>query len=71
MQPKPEGKAEAKIKEVRDTLDKDHDNIPDALEGLIDKAKTLTVRPRRNLERQQPSWAKWPTRPRPNWKNQG
>jgi ABC-type transporter Mla subunit MlaD len=34
-------KAEAKIKEVRDTLDKDHDNIPDALEGLAEKAKTL------------------------------
>lgn len=34
-------KAEAKIKETRDTLDKDHNNIPDALEGLTDKAKTL------------------------------
>jgi hypothetical protein len=34
-------KAEAKIQEARDTLDKDHDNIPDALEGLTEKAKTL------------------------------
>ena len=34
-------KAEAKIKEARDTLDKNHDNIPDALEGLAEKAKTL------------------------------
>ena len=34
-------KAEAKIKEARETLDKDHDNIPDALEGLTEKAKTL------------------------------
>ena len=34
-------KAEAKIKEARDTLDKDHDNIPDALEGLAEKAKIL------------------------------
>ena len=34
-------KAEAKIKETRDALDKDHDNIPDALEGLTEKAKTL------------------------------
>jgi ElaB/YqjD/DUF883 family membrane-anchored ribosome-binding protein len=36
-------KAEAKIKEARDTLDKDHDNIPDALEGLTEKAKTLAA----------------------------
>ncbi len=34
-------KAEAKIKETRDSLDKNHDNIPDALEGLTEKAKTL------------------------------
>ena len=34
-------KAETKIKEVRDTLDKDHDNIPDALEGLTEKVKVL------------------------------
>ena len=34
-------RAEAKIKEVRDTLDKDQNNIPDALEGLTEKAKTL------------------------------
>ena len=36
-------KAEAKIKETRDALDKDHDNIPDALEGLTEKAKTLAA----------------------------
>lgn len=36
-------KAEAKIKEARDTLDKDHDNIPDALEGLTEKAKELAA----------------------------
>jgi ElaB/YqjD/DUF883 family membrane-anchored ribosome-binding protein len=34
-------KAEAKIKEAREALDKNHDNIPDALEGLTEKAKTL------------------------------
>ncbi len=34
-------KAEVKIKEARDSLDKNHDNIPDALEGLTEKAKTL------------------------------
>jgi ElaB/YqjD/DUF883 family membrane-anchored ribosome-binding protein len=34
-------KAGAKIKEVRETLDKDHDNVPDALEGLTEKAKGL------------------------------
>lgn len=34
-------KAEAKIQEAREALDKDHDNIPDALEGLTEKAKTL------------------------------
>jgi hypothetical protein len=34
-------KAEAKIKEAREALDKDHDNIPDALEGLTEKAKKL------------------------------
>jgi peptidoglycan hydrolase CwlO-like protein len=34
-------KAETKIKETRDSLDKNHDNIPDALEGLTEKAKTL------------------------------
>jgi hypothetical protein len=34
-------KAEAKIQEAREALDKDHDNIPDALEGLAEKAKTL------------------------------
>ena len=34
-------KAEAKIKETRENLDKDHDNIPDVLEGLAEKAKTL------------------------------
>ena len=34
-------KAGAKIKETRENLDKDHDNIPDALEGLTEKAKTL------------------------------
>jgi ElaB/YqjD/DUF883 family membrane-anchored ribosome-binding protein len=34
-------KAEAKIKEAREALDKDHDNIPDALGGLTEKAKTL------------------------------
>jgi len=34
-------KAEAEFKEARDTIDKDHDNIPDALEGLTEKAKTL------------------------------
>ncbi len=34
-------KAEATIKEAREALDKDHDNIPDALEGLTEKAKTL------------------------------
>jgi len=33
--------AEAKIKEARDALDKNHDNIPGALEGLTEKAKTL------------------------------
>jgi hypothetical protein len=34
-------KAEVKIKEAREALDKNHDNIPDALEGLAEKAKTL------------------------------
>jgi ABC-type transporter Mla subunit MlaD len=34
-------KAEAKITEAREALDKNHDNIPDALEGLTEKAKTL------------------------------
>ena len=34
-------KAEVKIKEARDSLDKNHDNIPDALEGLAEKAKTF------------------------------
>lgn len=34
-------KAEAKIKETREVLDKDHDSIPDALEGLTEKARTL------------------------------
>jgi hypothetical protein len=34
-------KAEAKIKEAQEALDKDHDNIPDTLEGLAEKAKTL------------------------------
>jgi ElaB/YqjD/DUF883 family membrane-anchored ribosome-binding protein len=34
-------KAEAKIQEARDTLDKNHDNIPDALEGLTEKATKL------------------------------
>ena len=36
-------KAKAKIKEARDTLDKDHDNIPDAVEGLTEKAKTVAA----------------------------
>jgi hypothetical protein len=36
-------KAQAKIKEAREALDKDHDHIPDALEGLGDKAKTLAA----------------------------
>lgn len=36
-------KAETKMKEVRDTLDKDHDNVPDALEGLTEKAKGLAA----------------------------
>jgi hypothetical protein len=34
-------KAEVKIREARDSLDKNHDNIPDALEGLTEKAQTL------------------------------
>jgi hypothetical protein len=34
-------KAEATIKEAQEALDKDHDNIPDALKGLTEKAKTL------------------------------
>ncbi len=33
--------AGAKVKEARETLDKDHDNIPDALEGLAGKARTM------------------------------
>jgi len=36
-----EEKAEATIKEATDTPDKDHDNIPDAREGLTEKAKML------------------------------
>ena len=36
-----EEKAEATIKEATDTPDNDHDNIPDAREGLTEKAKTL------------------------------
>ncbi|HEX7534494.1 MAG TPA: hypothetical protein VF343_04485 [Syntrophales bacterium] len=36
-----EEKAEATIKEATDTPDKDHDNIPDAREGLTEKATTL------------------------------
>jgi len=34
-------KAEARIKETRESLDKDHDGIPDAVQGLSEKAKTL------------------------------
>ncbi|MGO9136280.1 MAG: hypothetical protein ACLP9S_17010 [Syntrophales bacterium] len=34
-------KAEATIKEATNTPDKDHENIPDAREGLTEKAKTL------------------------------
>ena len=34
-------KAEEKIQSARASMDKDGDNIPDALEGLADKAKTL------------------------------
>ena len=36
-------KAEVKIKETRESLDKDHDGIPDAVQGLTDKAKTLAA----------------------------
>ena len=36
-------KAEAKIKETRESLDKDHDGIPDVMKGLTDKAKTLAA----------------------------
>ncbi|MEQ8212518.1 MAG: hypothetical protein ABRQ35_01315 [Smithellaceae bacterium] len=36
-------KAEARIKETRDSLDKDHDGIPDAVQGLSEKAKTLAA----------------------------
>jgi vacuolar-type H+-ATPase subunit H len=36
-----EEKAEATIKEATNTPDKDHENIPDAREGLTEKAKTL------------------------------
>ena len=36
-------KAEARIKETRDSLDKDHDGIPDAVQGLSEKAKTMAA----------------------------
>ncbi|MCU0579680.1 MAG: apolipoprotein A1/A4/E family protein [Desulfobacterota bacterium] len=36
-------KAETKVKEIRESLDKDGDHMPDALEGLTEKAKGLAA----------------------------
>jgi vacuolar-type H+-ATPase subunit H len=36
-----EEKAEATIKEATNTPDKDHEKIPDTMEGLTEKVKTL------------------------------
>ncbi|MEN6375707.1 MAG: hypothetical protein ABFD75_13140 [Smithella sp.] len=36
-------KAEARIKEARESLDKDNDGIPDAVQGLTEKARTMAA----------------------------